>query len=288
MKRVPIAPISQRQRDRAAIAPKVRSYVRRGETRRQRICEMCGKTFVRWAGPREPSRFCTPSCWYQWQRDRRRRCTVCGAPVKPARRSQTTCSRLCGYKSRKLRTRPPTKCRWCSQDFFPTMQGINQAKFCSRACRTAFDRRRLTFVCSQCGCEFQRGAALIKRSARAFCGHRCAAIGNRGEGNPLFRGLRSGYRGAGWSELSELIRVRDDHSCRRCGARQETKRKFPVDHLIPWRTFEDKVAANDPSNLVTLCAPCHSWKTLTAERLYLKGDVVAFERFTRSISGKLQ
>jgi 5-methylcytosine-specific restriction endonuclease McrA len=90
-------------------------------------------------------------------------------------------------------------------------------------------------------------------------------------------------RGA-WKRLAAIVRRRDDNKCRRCGrGREDQERAFPVDHVIPWRNFENKSQADDPENLVTLCPQCHAWKTAHAERRWLQGDGIAFEQYRRAI-----
>jgi 5-methylcytosine-specific restriction endonuclease McrA len=93
---------------------------------------------------------------------------------------------------------------------------------------------------------------------------------------------RRGGRGA-WKALAASIRERDNYTCRRCGTVHATGRQFPVDHVRPWRTFADKAEADQPDNLVTLCHTCHTHKTAVAERLMLRGDVLAFKKFLREV-----
>lgn len=100
-------------------------------------------------------------------------------------------------------------------------------------------------------------------------------------------GENDSKRGPRWHARAESIRKRDGYRCRRCGKSQaENKTKLSVDHIIPWRSFADphEGEANDPANLVALCASCHSWKTTTAERAWLKGDMIGFKGYLRSLN----
>jgi len=73
--------------------------------------------------------------------------------------------------------------------------------------------------------------------------------------------------GSNWPQIREEIIARDNESCLRCGMNRERHRKqfgrdLPVHHRIPRRRFyndPDQTVedGNIPSNLLTLCIPCH-------------------------------
>lgn len=106
----------------------------------------------------------------------------------------------------------------------------------------------------------------------------------RGPNSPLYRGKRDPNRGRGWQQIAREIRNRDNYTCQRCGEQhQEGMKTWPVDHIIPWRCFEDKWSANDPSNLATLCPRCHQYKTLIVERRYFRGDMLLMEQYKRAL-----
>jgi hypothetical protein len=73
--------------------------------------------------------------------------------------------------------------------------------------------------------------------------------------------------GSNWPQIREEIIARDNESCLRCGMDREThrdrfERDLPVHHRIPRRRFyndPDRSVddADVPSNLLTLCIPCH-------------------------------
>lgn len=88
-----------------------------------------------------------------------------------------------------------------------------------------------------------------------------------GENNCNWRGGVSLYTPPGWSDIAEGIRSRDRHRCVLCG-NPENGRAHDVHHIDYDRH------SNEPSNLVTLCHPCHSkttngdrdgWRSLFAE-----------------------
>jgi hypothetical protein len=168
-------------------------------------------------------------------------------------------------------------------------EGRNGVRFCSGKCYNADRAKRPAFVdgtCARCGGKFKRTIAALRRVKHAFCNSECRALFMRGENSPLFRGDKDPNRGAAWNKLADAIRLRDCFSCRRCGRCQgglKRREKLSVDHVKPWRSFTDKSAANAPSNLVALCRECHSYKTTVVERAWLRGDVVTFNQWVRSL-----
>lgn len=215
-------------------------------------------------------------------------CVICGKPrpSKTAGRwnTRTACPGKCEQARRStIKERP---CATCGSLFRPGQR--QPKKYCSRKCYTAAVGVRPAMVsvaCIQCGAMFRRTAAAVKRRERHFCSRACVALGNRGEGSALYRGDNDPNRGGDWRRLAEAIRDRDGRKCRRCGTTEvDNRAKLSVDHTRPWRTFENKAEANDPSNLVSLCKACHSRKTVTVERAYLRGDRVEFMRWLREIA----
>lgn len=215
------------------------------------------------------------------------KCVVCGKPrhSKSAGRWNTrpACPGKCEQARRNMFKERP--CATCGQMFRPGPR--EPRKFCSRKCYIAKVGVRPAMVsvsCAHCGAAFKRTAGAVKRTDRQFCSRRCLALGNRGEGSALYRGNNDPNRGGEWRRIADEIRDRDGRKCRRCGKTEaENGAKLSVDHTRPWRTFENKAEANDPSNLVSLCKGCHSRKTLTVERAYLRGDRVEFMRWLREI-----
>jgi 5-methylcytosine-specific restriction endonuclease McrA len=65
---------------------------------------------------------------------------------------------------------------------------------------------------------------------------------------------------ADWRRIKELILIRDNYICQRCGAVNKpdypTDVAMTVDHIIPVASG----GKNLMSNLITLCAICHSKK----------------------------
>ena len=73
-------------------------------------------------------------------------------------------------------------------------------------------------------------------------------------------------RGPNWPAMRRLARERDGYRCRHCGAPEREDPEHDVHHLRPFREFgyvpganDRYLAANDLSNLITLCRGCH-WR----------------------------
>lgn len=262
------------------------------------LCKRCGQR----TPPKPPSQgrqFCSVACaradWHErWQRHRGQ-CKQCDGPVKY--RGCRFCSLSCATRyrmkhmpprrrgprravSRPLKPRPA--CGHCGQ---PVKWPTN--KFCSRACLSAHRasrcRREQQRPCDACGTLFVASLKHLKKAR--FCSSRCCAQFFTGDRHPLWRGGSRSYRGVGWKRLAAAIRRRDDDRCRCCGKSQtENGTTLAVDHIRPWRSFDDKHQANHPDNLVTLCGACHARKTTVAERQWLRGDVLAFRQFERNVA----
>jgi 5-methylcytosine-specific restriction endonuclease McrA len=82
----------------------------------------------------------------------------------------------------------------------------------------------------------------------------CDAPHTEGEHVPPSRQAQVGVykRGAHWHSIRRRIVARDK-VCQKCGAQG----RLQVHQKIPFRCFDDPDIANDDSNLVALCPPCH-------------------------------
>lgn len=97
----------------------------------------------------------------------------------------------------------------------------------------------------------------------------CQAFGKsrtkngKGASNANWKGGKSLWpfgnsRGPNFQEQSEKARERDEQTCQQCGQTEaELGRRLDVHHKIPFENFPDWREANDLSNLVSLCQPCH-------------------------------
>lgn len=63
-------------------------------------------------------------------------------------------------------------------------------------------------------------------------------------------------RGEGKSFLRDILK-RDEYRCQRCKIGKTKPKSLHVHHLKPWAG--NKEIRFNPSNVITLCMPCHSW-----------------------------
>lgn len=220
-----------------------------------------------------------------------RPCRTCGKLSTGVRVLKAFCSRECYVDSRRGRgkTRRPEVCEVCRIAFIAKLNYRgNWARCCSYKClaekrgvRPAF----LKLACELCGASFRRSAAAVKRQQHSFCSKACASKYLTGEKSPMWRGGSNPNRGAGWIKLAEKIRARDGRTCQRCTKTEaENGERLSVDHIVPWRLFSTAKEANHPSNLISLCRECHTWKTSVAERRMLTGDRILFEQYKKAIT----
>lgn len=254
-----------------------------------KACIQCGRVpDVKRRPSRLSRRFCSPRCYYAWKGARPGKpCRACGKPLSgPTRFSSRACSRACGYLLIKLKRRRKKKCAECGLDFWPPTTLSRAGKFCSKACHVAHQRKHnwVEVPCSRCG-QIMRRRKSQRRQRRAFCSKDCQRAFVRGPNSAAWRGGSDPNRGTEWRRLAEEIRKRDEYRCGRCGKTQEENgQKLSVDHIIPWRMFvDDKTAANDPSNLISLCRSCHSKKTGRAEKKMLDGNMTDFDLYRKRL-----
>lgn len=229
--------------------------------------------------------------------DRPTVCQHCSGPFLNKSRGRILgrkyCSTACNLSAMKTkaaekRAARQRVCPKCGASFGAKWMGRTWQRFCSPKCKRG--KTMGTFQCGYCAKNVVRLKSQVRRhrSSLFFCSRLCLSSFYKGELHPMYRACRPEdlrrISSAAWKKLAKLIRERDGHKCLRCGReRVSTERQFPVDHIVPWRSFEDKTEADSPVNLVTLCPRCHSWKTSSAERQWFKGDVIAFEQYRRAL-----
>lgn len=120
--------------------------------------------------------------------------------------------------------------------------------------------------CSSCG-EVTYGRPCDERKyENHFCSRECQfgwmSDNWSGESHPLWKGgsLSYDYYGSNWISFSEKIRRRDSHRCWFCGLSSSAHKvingkDLEVHHLESVREKREK--NQDPSNVLTLCVPCH-------------------------------
>lgn len=150
-------------------------------------------------------------------------------------------------------------CEQCKNEFRATgsAKRRNPGRFCSRECLFQSMRTRIDCVCLQCGNAFTTLPKEIKKGAGKYCSNECRGLALRGENSPHWRGGHDSYRGENWMHQRQLAWKRDKGICQHCGKKSK-KRKHDVHHIRPFRLYNgDYVAANELTNLITLCQTCH-------------------------------
>jgi len=236
-------------------------------TRVSRKCEQCGKDFEIEIGKIKKGfgKYCSHICQgVAHTVSTKSDCEYCGETiVRTPSQIKRGVKKYCNDKCRQAAarsTRVDCICQHCGKTFWTWPALIKQGrKYCSRECSSAGQLNRVQCKCKQCGREFEAFPAEIKKGGGKYCSPECYAIGNRGAKNINWRGGHTHYRGENWGQQRKLAYERDGGNCQRCHRKRlKGERKFHVHHITPARKFNgDYIAANDLSNLVTLCPQCH-------------------------------
>lgn len=235
----------------------------------QTICKVCGKPYTKVYQARTD--YCSRACSKADTEARRTRtCQQCGMVFVLQNDSPGKyCSKKCHSDSRKGRKPhnydPVQKiCQTCGKTFEVERCRTNTAKFCSTECSGKAHATNDKRTCVHCGIDFKVWSA--RKNMARFCSRKCQGMHYRGQNSPSWKsGIRRYYYGPNWKEQRDACRQRDHHTCRHCGRKHKRgERMFDVHHIKPFRTFgykrgenENYKQANDLTNLVTLCLPCH-------------------------------
>lgn len=254
-------------------------------------CDNCGKEIPVSKYDKEhfKNHFCNKKCkgeWmannlsgeknYCWQGgDIAVNCTICGKSIFRKRgeineKNIYFCSRKCWgkYLSENKSgenwhswSRIEVQCHNCGKTIFRQKKLIESVNlvFCSRKCRIDYfvgENHPLSLKskvkCFYCGTEILRKKCEIETYDKLFCSMECRDAYSRGENHHCWRGGSSEPYGVEFNERLKIeIRHRDHHLCFLCG-KAENGKTHSCHHI----DYNKK--NNDKSNLVTLCASCHS------------------------------
>lgn len=186
-------------------------------------------------------------------------CIHCGKefyrlPSEVKRGAGTYCSNQCSgaFRTKKMEL----NCLHCHKVFI----GIAGAdKFCSHECYSLNKQNKVERICEYCGDLFLIKPVDIKRGRGRFCGRECSGLAQRGLNSPSWRGGHGKYRGENWIQQRKLAYDRAKGVCQYCGKKPiKGVKQCAVHHIKPFREFNgDYIAANQLTNLVVLCHPCH-------------------------------
>jgi len=214
-------------------------------------CDWCGKEFrtSSYQIRRNKHHFCSRNCIAKWRSE-----NICGE-THP------------NWKG----GRHKFKCDWCGETFF-SKHDPERSKhhFCSRKCKGKWWSKniqgenhpnwrgvRVEVKCDGCGKLYRVKRKDLKGRKNHFCSYECYWEWVTGENSPFWKGGHEPYYGPNWFRQARITRERD-YTCQICG-REEDGRALDVHHIIPFREFglERYKEANQLSNLITLCRPCH-------------------------------
>ncbi len=213
-------------------------------------CENCGSDFM--ARNSQAGRFCSLDCMFEFKSRNvvLYTCESCGKEIRgSADKVRRFCSRKCEKTGVILRN---TKvCRECGSDY-SRQPSSGKGGFCSLSCWYAYhDKHGLgksqIISCKHCGKEFEEFQQRVV-DGRKYCSKICA---NEAKTSGTRDHYTSFYGTMPWIKLSKLIKERDGYRCWRCG---NDKNRLITHHLIRRRAG----GRDDPENLITLCASCHT------------------------------
>lgn len=233
------------------------------------ICPICGKAYqakvarLKWS--RQSS--CSRACSYKFrvQETIKSRtditCAVCGkefyrtpTQLSKAKHGNNFCSSDCHYKARSLGL---TK-RIVTEPYQYTPEG--KAAQIASASKPKGKRVVHWLECVKCGKIYDDPTdSASRRNKKAnFCSLDCCNAYRVGENNPSWRGGHDKYYGQDWKAVRRMARIRDNHTCQRCGKnKKQVGRNLDVHHIKPVSTFTNRNDANTMDNVVTLCHACH-------------------------------
>lgn len=151
-------------------------------------------------------------------------------------------------------------CAHCAKPFGvpPSRRRHGRGLHCSAACQYAAKRAApktlIEITCLGCSKAFRRfPSQLDRKGGGKFCTRECRDKNRVGSLSPNWRNAGGVYkRGPHWHAIRRRILARDK-CCQHCS---ET-RGLHVHHIIPFRMWSSADDANQETNLVALCPPCH-------------------------------
>lgn len=210
-------------------------------------------------------------------------CTTCNKALERwpsiVRRNKTGswfCSAECRHTFDRTSIAEP--CPVCNKEFSykPYRKKHSKIITCSQACRfVVLGWGSRVVYCAWCGEDFRRRNAEFSKRNKHFCSRICMgkwqSSNIKGEASPTWRGGYQPYYGADWKTRRREARIRDGHQCKACGCNQSgLSYTIEVHHIKPVRLFPVSNDANELSNLITLCRPCHIKADVLARWLFDK------------------
>lgn len=114
-----------------------------------------------------------------------KKCPMCGTIFKPKRKSQKTCSRECGFKSRSIKIMGSKNskynhelkfraCLYCGKLFRPKSKS-DVGIYCCRKCKDNHlnEKFKVTLICEECGKKFIGVRNRVYKYAFRYCSRSC-------------------------------------------------------------------------------------------------------------------
>lgn len=228
-------------------------------------CIHCGKLFntIPSTIADGNGKYCSKQCFIDHRPSFQHECQQCGKLFDVHYSAHINgggkyCSSACSQLSQQDRV--THECDRCGKPFIVTPSQVKRGigKYCSRECRWA-NHPKVTCKCQHCGNLFDIRPSGIKYGHGKYCSRKCSNLAMSGEGHWRWMGGRLPYYGRDWRQQRKLAHSRDGGICQICHSKPKRgERQFQVHHIVKARRFNgDYEAANDLSNLITLCPQCH-------------------------------
>lgn len=200
-------------------------------------------------------------------------CEVCGKTDRAMYEDRRFCSNKCEAKYREERA--TFTCEWCGVEKECLPNELEQKRFCSQDCHGEWQAKHragenhpcwqgglVEIECHNCGGSAKRYRNEAEDNTNRFCSKDCFYEWHQGENAGNWKGGHDHNYGHTWPKQREKALERDGYTCRACGMDEQGHfekygRQLEVHHVIPFRKFDEEIAANSLENLVTVCKACH-------------------------------
>lgn len=148
----------------------------------------------------------------------KKNCMICGKEYETYKPNSKTCSISCRQKHNGLQHKRKgiyKNCEICGKEFYAQPCAIESHRFCSIGCTNKYFS--IEFV---------------------------------GEKSNFYKNGNYQGRGQDWYKNRDLVRKRDNHTCKICNKENSNV----VHHIIPYKICNH----NEINNLITLCPNCHA------------------------------
>ena len=209
----------------------------------------------------------------QW---RTKTCEWCGKEfqVDGAHKRKKFCSEECLHNS-KIKQYEHQFCELCGKDLGIKRYKVSYCNDCLSIHRSESQFKRIETECAYCHKKILAIPSRYNSNKYLYCDVDCMAKHYAeiytGENSPSWKGGKRHYTG-GWLNARDEARERDNYTCAICGiTEEEYGHELSVHHIKKYRDFEDKNEANQLSNLISLCEPCHRFvhSNDNTEKIYL-------------------